>query len=289
MDFLVFTDQEPPKDSPIAENVHFIQLTVKEFQLRLKKKTGHDHPNARGYKLCDFKPLYGFVFSDFLNEFSRWGYCDEDIFFGRLDKFFTTYLLETHDIISCCRCCIAGPLTIFKNNLKTTALYQQIPKLHELLSSSANRGIDEGLLNDAALKHEATGDLKVLRHQFCAGDVHAKDWELWSNDLELKEYGRLHGPLLHGTARWQEGVVTHIESGREFELFHFRIWKHTWCLPDLGTPPEDILGWVNDVKGLNFERKPHGTTTRTWLCLFLYSCCVFSLKSSRWILGKKSY
>ena len=38
----------------------------------------------RPYKLCDFKPAYGFIFGEYLKEYDYWGHCDIDIVWGDL-------------------------------------------------------------------------------------------------------------------------------------------------------------------------------------------------------------
>ena len=43
-----------------------------------------DHP----YKLCDYKPAYGYIFPEYTKGYDYWGHCDmTDCIFGNLRKF----------------------------------------------------------------------------------------------------------------------------------------------------------------------------------------------------------
>lgn len=51
------------------------------------------------YKLCDFRPLYGEIFSNYVDGYDFWGYCDCDLIFGDIRKFLTEELLSTKDYL----------------------------------------------------------------------------------------------------------------------------------------------------------------------------------------------
>lgn len=38
------------------------------------------------YKLCDFKPAYGYLFNDIVSDYDYWGYADIDLIFGDISK-----------------------------------------------------------------------------------------------------------------------------------------------------------------------------------------------------------
>jgi len=50
------------------------------------------------YKLCDFKPAYGLIFSEHFKDYDFWGYCDIDIIFGNIRAYMTDVLLNEYDI-----------------------------------------------------------------------------------------------------------------------------------------------------------------------------------------------
>lgn len=93
------------------------------------------------YKLCDFRPLYGMIFSDYLEHYTHWGYCDVDVIWGRLNSFITPDLLQSYDKIF-----NHGHLTIYKN-LESVNQYFKIPysgiNYKTVLSTSKHFGFDE--------------------------------------------------------------------------------------------------------------------------------------------------
>ena len=43
------------------------------------------------YKLCDYKPVYGLIFDEDLQDYDFWGHCDVDLIFGDIRKFINLY------------------------------------------------------------------------------------------------------------------------------------------------------------------------------------------------------
>lgn len=54
-------------------------------------QTKFDFPIAltSPYKLCDFKPAYGYIFREFITDYTYWGHCDCDLVWGRLSPLYT--------------------------------------------------------------------------------------------------------------------------------------------------------------------------------------------------------
>src|SRR3954470_22469785 len=83
--FLIFTPEAAPALPPA--NVRVVPMTLKEIAARARSVLGCEILISRAYKLCDFKPLYGLLFADYLSGSTHWGYCDEDVFWGRIRHF----------------------------------------------------------------------------------------------------------------------------------------------------------------------------------------------------------
>ena len=63
IDFYIITDDKSYKKSaPI--NLHFIYKTLDEINKTATEKLGFETHINNGYKLCDFKPAYGFLFPE---------------------------------------------------------------------------------------------------------------------------------------------------------------------------------------------------------------------------------
>lgn len=55
-------------------------------------------PNS--YKLCDFKPTYGLIFSEYIAKYDFWGMGDIDVIYGNIRDFITEDVLNNNDIIT---------------------------------------------------------------------------------------------------------------------------------------------------------------------------------------------
>jgi len=253
--FFVFSDQSPPSGASEVVNVNFKFLDKTALALLLKEKLGHEYTTAAGYKLCDFRPTYGKLFADYLADHTHWGYCDEDLFLGQLDKFFTAEVLAKHDIVTSCRCSIVGQFTLFKNTPFHRDLYLQIPRIQELLRDHGTQIVDETHINNFARTEEQAGRLSVSRRQIQTHDVNSEEWQRWADELEQAEFNRPHGPMLHGPATWCDGQIFNAATGTEFAFFHFGSWKKKWNLPPLPLPPHGIKGWTATAHGLRFLRR----------------------------------
>jgi hypothetical protein len=64
IDFIICTDKNPPNETYIPPNVKFIPLSLSDLNKLFSKKLGFGVNIEYPYKLCDFKPAYGFLFDE---------------------------------------------------------------------------------------------------------------------------------------------------------------------------------------------------------------------------------
>lgn len=116
IDWLIFSDCDWES---IPFNVTVIRIGFDELKRIIQSK--YDFPISLDapYKLCDFKPAYGDIFSEYIQRYDFWGHCDFDMVFGDLRHFLTDSKLEAHN-----RIYYQGHLSIYKNDEKTCKLYQ---------------------------------------------------------------------------------------------------------------------------------------------------------------------
>lgn len=115
IDFWIFTDQII-EDLPA--NVKCVKMTLLEMKNRATKVLGFEAALSRPYKCCDYRPLYGLMFADFLQQYDYWGHCDIDLIFGDLQKFFNDNNLYNYEKFG-----MLGHLSLFKNNEKVNKAY----------------------------------------------------------------------------------------------------------------------------------------------------------------------
>ena len=110
--FMIFSD-ENFSGYNIPPNVHVNYMTFDEIKNRISKHLDFNFVLDRPYKLCDYRPLYGLIFQDYLEGYDFWGHCDPDIIWGNMGKFITDYLLNRFDKLY-----RRGHLVLYRNSEK---------------------------------------------------------------------------------------------------------------------------------------------------------------------------
>lgn len=98
-DWLLLTDDTTPFVYP--DNVKRVSMDFSCLKQMFTSKLEMEIALSKPYKLCDFKPAYGFLFSEYLTDYKFWGHCDIDTIVGCLDNFITDELLDNFDKIFC--------------------------------------------------------------------------------------------------------------------------------------------------------------------------------------------
>ena len=84
VDFLIFTDNNDP-NLELPANVKVIPYSIEQFKADAAKALGFAVAVESGYKLCDFKPAYGTIFTDYIRDYDFWGYCDIEFLLSEVD------------------------------------------------------------------------------------------------------------------------------------------------------------------------------------------------------------
>lgn len=108
IDWIIFTDDVRAFKYP--SNVKVIYMSFEEMKDMIQAKFDFKVSIKSPYKLCDFKPAYGYIFKEYIEEYSFWGHCDMDCIFGNIKRFITNeILLKYEKILS------LGHMTLYKN------------------------------------------------------------------------------------------------------------------------------------------------------------------------------
>lgn len=140
VNWILITDDK--SDFRYPKNVTVIYWTFEELKLyiqgKFKFKISLDSP----YKLCDYKPVYGYIFEELLKEYDFWGHCDIDCIMGNIRKFITDDILEKYDKVL-----FLGHMTIYKNNDEVNNRFKIKTKSNidykQILQSNENYAFDE--------------------------------------------------------------------------------------------------------------------------------------------------
>jgi len=123
--WLIITDDN--RDFFFPKNVTRIIMTFQCLKKLIDEKFGFETALNRPYKLCDFKPAYGFIFEDYLLDYDYWGHCDPDMIFGDMKKMLSPILGKGYDKIFC-----MGHLSLFHNDKENNSVFMSIYKDKEL-------------------------------------------------------------------------------------------------------------------------------------------------------------
>jgi hypothetical protein len=107
-DWLIVTDQDI-ENAP--GNVSVVSENFGDFKAEIQSKFDFPISLENPYKLCDFKPAYGYVLESRLAGYDYWGHCDCDMLFGNMPDLLEPLLAKGYDKLFA-----AGHLTIYRND-----------------------------------------------------------------------------------------------------------------------------------------------------------------------------
>jgi len=173
----------------IPENVIVKNLSWDELQRLFSQKLEFPINMKKSYKLCDFKPMYGLIFEDIIEKYDFWGYCDVDIIFGDLKKYFTPNILDKFDVLTFREFIISGAFTILKNNEYTKTLFKKSPNLEYVISSEEYVSFDEsGNKRVMCRKRIPAYDLLYIDNLVCWTSIIQKEDDNGNLKLYARDY-----------------------------------------------------------------------------------------------------
>lgn len=124
IDFLIFTDDASIHSLTYAsaKNIIIQNWNFEQIQNLVKEKLQGVLPRA--YKLCDYRPCYGYLFSDFLHGYDYWGHCDVDTVLGDIMSFLKSVNYQKYE-----RLFLHGHFILYKNSDSMNKLFMEpVPK-----------------------------------------------------------------------------------------------------------------------------------------------------------------
>ncbi len=166
-------------------------------------------------KLCDLKVTYGILFREHLTESEFWGFCDIDVIWGRIRKFFPDALLDEHDILTTRKGLIAGHLCLLRNTPELIALCTGHPDFKRMMQLPSYQWFDEVAFSDQIGKIADQHGLRVHWPEFLVNFTRHVD--------ALPSYLSWLDRFI-----WKDGALYCLAEGRtEIPYLHFMNWKST--------------------------------------------------------------
>jgi hypothetical protein len=142
IDFYIITDNfcEIPNK---PDNLIIINKTLEEIKKTASEKLDLSVSIDYPYKLCDFKPAYGFLFPEITKGYEFWGQSDLDIIYGNVRDFITDDMLNEYDFISLRHDYTTGCFALYKNNEVMNTLFMKSKDYKIVFSNSKHYCFDE--------------------------------------------------------------------------------------------------------------------------------------------------
>ena len=141
LDFIFFTDLEVPKESPA--NVHFHRLPFQNLRERAEDKLETYVNLPIPFKICDIRPAFAKIFSEYIEDYDYWGWGDIDVIYGELLKGLSEEMLSNSDIISGRKKWLSGSFCIMKNTEVINDLYKSDNDYQRIFADASYWGFDE--------------------------------------------------------------------------------------------------------------------------------------------------
>jgi hypothetical protein len=211
-DFIIFTDNPP--DTNQAGNIKFIRTDLESINSLFSARLDLEVDIKRAYKLCDFRPVFGLVFREFLEGYDFWGTTDIDLLYGDIQSFITDDLLQQYDVISADEQRLCGPFTIFRNCDYVNGLFRKDLNHKEIFTKEENAIYDENGFTHIVRREAEQGNLKYL----------FGNYQRWRTEYLFP-------------VTWNKGKVTSA-SNTEVLLIHFTVFN---------AKPEKTIGLGKDM------------------------------------------
>lgn len=114
--WLIISDNK--QNYAFPDNVQYKNLPWCELQNLFRSKFDFEISLETPYKLCDFKPAYGYLFQEYIKDYDYWGYCDIDLIFGDLKSFLPEGEIKKFDKVG-----HLGHMTIYRNTNEINQLF----------------------------------------------------------------------------------------------------------------------------------------------------------------------
>lgn len=196
IDFLIITDSFISEELPSNVTVKYTNFS----DLKDYFQTKFDFPISlkRPYKLCDYRPYYGYLFSEQLQKYDFWGYCDCDVIWGDILQFITPEIFNEYDKIL-----RLGHLTFIRNTPEINTNFKKFETYRIVLSSDVSYAYDESIFG---------------YHFGFAGELIQNGYKFYQDFNNIADIDFRHFPF-HIVNTDKQACVFEYKNGKLFQIF----------------------------------------------------------------------
>ena len=252
LDVLLVTDAEI---DCYPENLKIIKMGLQELASLFEHKLGTHVSIGKPIRLCDFKPMYGHIFEDYLVGYDYWGFGDCDLIYGNeLNRFIKAILSAEWEAVSCRRYWSSGAFFIMKNSEKMRLFYRRCANWREVCAAAG----------DTFTHFDEIGNRSYFDLEFGAKTLHQSDpidcfaVALWNaDDVSLFREDRACEIVLHDAPvtmssgdllyRGTSIIFYHFVNAKRIRWFYWPEAKYStisdYFIDDSGVYPIGIGKW----------------------------------------------
>lgn len=119
INWIIYTDDCTQYYYP--QNVKVIYTTYDDIKYKIQSFYDFNVSFDRPWRLALMKAAYGEIFQDDIKNYDFWGYCDVDLMWGNIRKFYTDEILNSYDRIG-----FQGHSTLMRNSDENNKIYRTI-------------------------------------------------------------------------------------------------------------------------------------------------------------------
>ena len=224
--WLILTDNREPYDYP--ENVRVVHMEFDQLRQSFQEKLDIPIALERPYKLCDFRPAYGFLLEEYLEGFRYWGHCDSDLVFGNLERMLTPLLDQDYDKLFA-----LGHLVLYRNTRENNRRFME-PYRGELFykkvfANPDNCWYDEDYRNDGNIHRIFLEDGARVWDKDLSFGVSVEQTRFRRVSYAGPDTGCIWHPVRRALYVWNQGELeeTFLEKGKlktsTYLYMHFQL------------------------------------------------------------------
>ena len=215
VDFILITDDSKNtmlKSCP--SNVIVMPMSFDEFRRYVQRKFDFKVSIPNAYKICDFRPAYGYIFEEILKPYSFWGNCDLDQVWGKFSNFITPGILKKFDKIL-----YLGHFSLHKNSEKMRTMFMNeggMANYKEVFSSPNFYAFDEfaGMVSICKKNGVRTyykqiyADIAVMQKRITLRKLpnYKRQIVYWKNGMILRSY------IDNNQVKTEEYIYSHFQK-----------------------------------------------------------------------------
>ena len=205
VDWLILTDCDCRHIA--CPNIRHVSISMDSLNLMAGNALGI-RVKKGPYSQLDLRPAYGEILGQFYEGYDFWGHVDVDVIWGNIREFISDDMLDSSDIISSRRDCLAGHFTVYRNCPLVNSLYKRYREWSLIMGDYLYHHFDEkgmGIFIKYCFPKDLVGTVRVE----------------WSRSLVLDWW-----PLARRRQGWEWRNGRLFDgTGEEHMYIHFMTWK----------------------------------------------------------------